>query len=739
MDLRRLAFNIDFKGDASPVENMNKAADKLKNSAKSAVAELDKMGKSMTKMGKGMMTKVTAPIVALGTASIATVAKFDDSMSQVQAVTQATEADFKEMRDMAKDLGATTAHSASSAADGMSILAASGKDTNEILAMTPDLLSLASAGGLELEQTAGILSGTMAMFNLESKDTQRITDVLAKAASSSNTNIGEMGSAMDLAGGSAYSMNMDIEKTNAVLGIFANQNLTGTRAGTTFTAMFSDLSKGAKDGAIAIGKSSVSVYDASGAMRDMGSIMADVEGATKGMSDAQRDSALQGIFGIQSMKGVNAMLTEGADKYNELEGAIYNSEGAAAQMAEDMENNIGGAFRSMKSAIEGFMIELGDSFKDDVAKIAGGIGKLAGVFGKLSEPMKRAIVIGGAVAAAIGPIIFIVGSLITKVIAMGPAFAAVKGALVVLTGSVGWIIAGVIALIAVITHLWKTNEVFRDIVLGIWESIKNSLGAAIEFIQNLWETHGESIKTTLMNVFDIVKNIVVVAMTVILGVITVVLGYIQLAWMLFGDTLMTIIGVAWETIQSVISGAMNVIQGIIDIVLGVISGNWGQAWEGMKQVFGGIFEALGGIAKGAMNGVIAIINGAIGGLNKIKLPDWLPGKLGGKGINIPLIPQLAKGTNNWAGGIAQVHEKGGEIIDLPGGSRVYPHDESVEMARKQGQEDEGSSGIVFSPTYNVEIHGTATEEDKEEIENIMRRVTREMFDQLFKEMMMKFA
>src|SRR5690606_14407242 len=74
------------------------------------------------------------------------------------------------------------------------------------------------------------------------------------------------------------------------------------------------------------------------------------------------------------------------------------------------------------------------------------------------------------------------------------------------------------------------------------------------------------------------------------------------------------------------------------------------------------------------------------GLNKIKLPKWVPG-IGGKGINIPLIPKLAKGTDYWKGGIAQVHERGGEIIDLPRGSRVYPHDKSVTMAREQGRKE----------------------------------------------------
>ena len=109
----------------------------------------------------------------------------------------------------------------------------------------------------------------------------------------------------------------------------------------------------------------------------------------------------------------------------------------------------------------------------------------------------------------------------------------------------------------------------------------------------------------------------------------------------------------------------------------------------MKNIFKGAFEALSAIAKRPLNAVIALVNTAIGGLNKVsvKIPSWVPGKYGGKtfGINIPKIPMLAKGTQNWKGGVAQVHEKGGEIIDLPKGTRVWPHDESVRKAQKEGK------------------------------------------------------
>ena len=87
---------------------------------------------------------------------------------------------------------------------------------------------------------------------------------------------------------------------------------------------------------------------------------------------------------------------------------------------------------------------------------------------------------------------------------------------------------------------------------------------------------------------------------------------------------------------------------------------------GVQTVFEGIVNAIAGIFKGVINTIAGAVNGVIGAINGMTVPEWVPG-IGGKSVNLPLIPQLASGTKNWEGGIAQIHERGGEIIDLPAG------------------------------------------------------------------------
>ena len=132
------------------------------------------------------------------------------------------------------------------------------------------------------------------------------------------------------------------------------------------------------------------------------------------------------------------------------------------------------------------------------------------------------------------------------------------------------------------------------------------------------------------------------------------------------------ISAAVNTITSLISGVLTIFDGLTTFISGVFTGNWRKAWEGIKTIFKGVFDSLAALCKAPINAVIGIINGAISGINKlnISIPDWVPG-LGGKsfGINIPTIPMLYKGTDNWKGGAAIIHDRGGEIVDLPQGSR----------------------------------------------------------------------
>lgn len=164
-------------------------------------------------------------------------------------------------------------------------------------------------------------------------------------------------------------------------------------------------------------------------------------------------------------------------------------------------------------------------------------------------------------------------------------------------------------------------------------------------------------------------------------VMSVISKQVQMAF----KVIASVISSAAKGIKDVIGGFAKALGGILDFISGVFTGNWKKAWEGVKNIFVGMFEAAANLCKVPINTIVGLINGVISGINSISIdiPEGIP-VVGGEhiGFNIPTIPTLARGTPDWRGGIVQISEKGGEIVDLPKGSRVYPHDQSVQMARK---------------------------------------------------------
>lgn len=233
-----------------------------------------------------------------------------------------------------------------------------------------------------------------------------------------------------------------------------------------------------------------------------------------------------------------------------------------------------------------------------------------------------------------------------------------------------------------------TLKAFNGIVTGIDKALK-TFSALLSFFTGAfsgnWHSAAETFRHSLYNIFppDVADKFVKVfnkalpaIKVVVAGIKGAFKGLVQVLKGLFGNI-------------------KTVFDGLVQFVSGVFSGNWKTAWQGVVDIFGGIFDTLAALIKAPINAVIGIINGAISGINKlgIDVPDWVP-VIGGQkfGINIPPIPMLYKGTNNWQGGAAIIHDRGGEIVDLPKGSRVYPHDKSIEMARREG----AGSGITIN-------------------------------------------
>ena len=164
---------------------------------------------------------------------------------------------------------------------------------------------------------------------------------------------------------------------------------------------------------------------------------------------------------------------------------------------------------------------------------------------------------------------------------------------------------------------------------------------------------------------------------------------------------------------------------VVSYLKGAFLKKWGAVWQGAKNLFAHPFRAIKSIARSVINGVISIINGFIAGINHIHLPNkkWVPSALRGAGFNISALPYLAKGTANWPGGPAVINERaiGGEIVDLPSGTRVIPHDLSRQVIRNQSK---SSAAVTYAPVYN--LYGSATADDIRKADQMSQKAFEKM-------------
>lgn len=426
------------------------------------------VGEKMTSTGKTLSTHVTAPLLALGTAAVATAASFEQGMAEVQAISGATGEDFTRLQEKAKEMGATTVLSASDAADALKFMAMAGWETNAMIDALPAVMNLAIASGENLGAVSDIVTDAMTAFGLKANEAARFTDVLATASSASNTNVGLMGETFKYAAPLAGSLGYSVEDVALAVGLMANSGIKGSQAGTALTAMFNSLLKPSDkarekmqvfgitmaetDGTIKplkklldefrgtffdlsyeIDAWNVSLVDANGEARENDDIIRELTEHGLDYSKAVEMGNIATIFGTRGLSALLPILGASEEEYNKLTEAINNSSGSTQKMADIMGDTLQGKMTMLSSATEGVAIQLGDILIPHVLKVVEKINELVTWFGNLDKSTQENIVKWAALAAAIGPVLIIFGKVTEGVGSIMKA----GGSLIQFVGSLG--------------------------------------------------------------------------------------------------------------------------------------------------------------------------------------------------------------------------------------------------------------------------------------------------------------
>lgn len=597
------------------------------------------LGEGITDLGSSMTLGLTVPIVAAGGAAISVAANFDDAMSQVQGALGDASADMDGLRTLALQLGADTVFSATESAQAMVELAKAGLTEADIkggaLAASMDL---AAAGQLNLADAAETTVQMMGSFGLGAGDATRIANALAGAANASSADVSDLTQAMSQCSAQASLAGWSLEDTAAALALFADHGVKGSDAGTSLKTMLQRLSAPTDQAADAMEAYGLEVRDSNGKMKDITGIADELTGKLGTLSDAERDAALQTIFGSDASRAAAILMqsgSEGLQKYI----AATNDATAAETMANAQKGELSWALENMGGAIESASIAFGSALAPAITAVAGVIGNVAEAFASLPSGAQTAIAVVLALVAAVGPLLVVFGSVVAMLPALSEGLLLLGGAFAVPLAPALAVAAAIAAVVAILVTLWNTSETFRATVLAAVDAISAKVQEICAFLAPYVQAFVDQLVLTVQTAMDVLLPIIEAALTVIISIVVPVLTSIMdTVANVFATILATVTNVM-AALSSIIQGAWQVIQGIFQTVLGlivgVVTGDFSMMssgvsgilngmssiisgiLQGILSVFSGIWNSIKSVAVGACNAVTGAVSGAFNGIRSV--------------------------------------------------------------------------------------------------------------------------
>lgn len=397
---------------------------------------------------------------------------FEEAMSTVEALSQANTQEMAALTEQAKELGATTKFTAQEAGDAMGYMAMAGWDANDMLQGMDGVLQLAAASGEDLAMVSDIVTDSLSAFGLTAKDTAHFSDVLAAAATNSNTNVSIMGETFKMSASVAGALGYSIEDVAVAMGLMANSGVKGSIAGTALRNTFNGLLEGVTLTGAAFGEYEYCAVKADGTMKDFGDTIDELRAYFDQMTEAERVNNAQAIAGQRGYNGLLAILNATDADYASLTESINNCTGAAQRMANVKLDNLNGQLTLMDSAWEALKTTIGEQFNPELRSLAeigtDAIGWVNEFIQEHPALTKGIMAAAGAVGAGVVALTGVAA--VTKVLIplMGALTAATPGVNIIMgvtaavAGVVGVVTALVTAANAGVPSVKELTEAARD-------------------------------------------------------------------------------------------------------------------------------------------------------------------------------------------------------------------------------------------------------------------------------------
>ena len=597
-----------------------KIAGKVESSFKSAIGAATKGLGSITKAVSAATAAAAAAVGAIGMAAINTGREFEGAMSQVAATmlidktTAEGQKAFETLENAARECGASTAFSATEAAEALNYLALAGYDADKAATALPTVLKLAGAGAMDLAAASNMVTDSMSALGIEATEANltQFSDQLAQTASKANTSVAQLGEAILTVGGTAKGLAGGTTELNTALGILADNGLKGAEGGTHLRNIILSLQNPTDKAAASLKSLGVDVYDAQGNMRGLNDVFKDLQGAMAGMDNASKDSILSTLFNKTDLTAANAMLSNCADRFDELSAAVENSAGACENMYAIQLDNLNGDIDILKSGLS----DLGISIYQDLNGPLREMTQLAtSMVGELSEAYKSGGMEGmvGAVGGCMAEVVNTIADYAPQVVSMGvdllenfiSGITDNSGALATAASEVITVfVEGLFTLVpqVILAGIDILTQFVQSMTAQLPQLISTGTQAIVNFVNGIIQRLPEVISTALTLVQTLVNSIGQNAPMLISAAIqligNLVLGIVSMLPQLLQMGIQLILSLA----QGILSNLPQILQMGVQIIISLVSG---------------ITQMLPMIIQGGIQLIISLIQGIIANLGNI--------------------------------------------------------------------------------------------------------------------------
>ena len=614
--------------------------------------KIEEAGEKITGVGKGMTVGLTAPIVAIGTAGVAAFNEIDEAIDTIIVKTGATGDAADRLQQSFEKVGSNTHLELQTVGEAIGEVNTQFGFMDEKLEESTDyMLKFAEINGTDVSQSAIFARQAIEAYDMSYEDLNSVLDATTKVAQDTGQSVDTLFDAAIKGAPQIKQLGLSFEEGVALMGQFEQQGVDAS-------------------GALGAMSKATMVYAKEGKTLSQG--MEELQEKIKGAkNETEANIIASEVFGNKAGPKMADAIKRGTLNLEELAETAKNSVGSVGDTFAETEDPIDQANRAMNNA-KFALAGVGESVQIGLLPFfelaIDALQRFKGWWDSLDQGSKNWIMTIALVIAAIGPMLVILGTLmssVTKIVTgikmLQTVFTALK--VLMLANPFVLVIAGIVALIAMFVLAYTKVEWFRNGVNAFFRGIRDVGVEAFKFLGGY-----------VGGIFDgIVKNF-----------------------------------------TNFKNAGERILKGLVGFVTGVFTGDWKKAWEGVKNIFGGIFEGIAAVAKASLNTMIGFINGFIGGLNNIKIPKWVP-KVGGKSFSIGKLPFLATG-GHLLNGQAIVGEAGPELLSVGGGKTTV-------TPLTDGEKSRGVNSKTGQVTIEQQIHfGKVDANNPSELERVNRNI-----------------